>query len=96
MQQEGLTAANAATRHPETYSTPLVRVDQAGRIHTLILVTAVSTQVEATLATHDVTVESTDARRHSVQAWIPFERLEIVAMLPFVRYLHPPHYAHRR
>ena len=70
MHQDGVTAANVATRHAETYSTPLVHVDTLGR--------------------------RADAQLHIVHAWVPFDRLETVAALPFVRSLRPPSYASRR
>ena len=96
MHQDGVTAANVATRHAETYSTPLVHVDTLGRVHTAILVTTFDTQVELVLTTHQVAIERADAQVHFVQAWVPFDRLETVAALPFVRSLRPPSYASRR
>src|SRR5262245_51815460 len=96
MQQDGVTAANATVRHAERYSTALVHVDTAGRVHTAILVTTLDAQVEAALATHQVSIDRADAQAHLVQAWIPFYRLETVAALSFVRYLRLPSYASRR
>ena len=96
MHQDGVTAANVANRHAETYSTPLVHVDTLGRVHTAILVTVFDTQVESVLTTHQVTIERADAQLHIVQAWVPFDRLETVAALPFVRSLRSPSYASRR
>jgi len=96
MQQDGMTAANVTTRHAERYSTPLVRVDARGRVHTAILVTTFDAQVEAVLTTHQVSLEQADAQARLVQAWIPFDRLATVAALSFVRYLRPPSYASRR
>ena len=96
MHQDGVTAANVATRHAETYSTPLVHVDTLGRVHTAILVTTFDTHVESVLIAHQVAIERADAQVHLVQAWVPFDRLETVAALPFVRSLRPPSYASRR
>ena len=96
MHQDGVTAANVATHHAETYSTPLVHVDTLGRVHTAILVTVFDTQVESALTTHQVIIERADAQMYIVQAWVPFDRLETVAALPFVRALRPPSYASRR
>ena len=96
MQQDGVTAANVTTRHAERYSTPLVRVDAQGRVHTAILVTTFDAQGESVLITHQVSIEQADAQSRLVQAWIPFDRLATVAALPFVRYLRPPSYASRR
>jgi hypothetical protein len=96
MQQDGVTAANVTARQAERYSTPLVRVDAQGRVHTAILVTTFDAQVESALTTPQVSIEHVDAQARLVQAWIPFDRLATVAALPFVRYLRPPSYASRR
>jgi hypothetical protein len=96
MQQDGVTAANVTARHAERYSTPLVHVDTEGRVHTAILVTMFDAQVESVLTTHQVSIDRADAQTRLVQAWIPFDRLETVAALSFVRYLRPPSYASRR
>jgi hypothetical protein len=96
MQQDGVTAANVTARHAERYTTPLVHVDSEGRVHTAILVTTFDAQVELVLTAHQVSIDRADAQARLVQAWIPFDRLETVAALPFVRYLRPPSYASRR
>ena len=96
MQLNGITAANVTARRAERYSTPLVRVDAQGRVHTAILVTTFDAQVEAVLTAHQVTIEQVDAQAGLVQAWLPFDRLATIAALPFVRYLRPPSYASRR
>lgn len=96
LRADGLTAATAAARQAETYSTPLVRIDPTGRVHTTIVVTQLDAQVTAALLAQQVVVEHTDDTTQSLQTWIPFERVETVAALPFVRYLRPPRYASRR
>lgn len=96
MHHDGLTAENVTTRRPEAYSTPLVRVDVVGRLHSVIMVTTLDAAALATLAIHHVHIESTDTVGHSVQSWVPFTQMHAVAQLPFVRFLHPPSYARRR
>lgn len=96
MQADGVTARNVRQRHPESYTTPVVRVDSQGRLHTAILVTTFDAQAEAALAAQQVRLEAVHRPARLVQAWIPFDRLEAVAALPFVRYLRPPSYAQRR
>ena len=96
MQQDGVTAATVTARRTERYSTPLVRVDAQGRVHTAILVTTFDAQVESVLTTHQVSIEQADTQARLVQAWIPFDRLATVATFPFVRYLRSPSYARRR
>jgi hypothetical protein len=96
MQEDGMTAENVAVHRAETYSTPLVRVDAQGNMHTVILVHAIDDHVLARLSEHHVRFEIVEAPRHTIQAWIPFARLVDVAALPFVQYLRPPSYAMRR
>ncbi|MGE3539196.1 MAG: hypothetical protein AB7N91_17415 [Candidatus Tectimicrobiota bacterium] len=96
MQRDGVTAANVATRQPAMYSTPLVRVDTLGRLHTVILLQRFDTQVRAALAAQQVQIERVEMSALLVQAWVPFDRLTSVATLPFVRYLRPPRYARKR
>jgi hypothetical protein len=96
MQQDGITAATAATRQAETYTTSLVRVDHTGSLQVVILVTTVDPQAESSLAQHQVRIEISDAELRLIQAWVPFDRLEQIAALPFVRYIRPPSYAVRR
>jgi asparagine synthetase B (glutamine-hydrolysing) len=96
MRQDGITAANVATRQAESYTTPLVRVDHTGMLHAVILVTTVDDQVEAVLEEHQVRIEIADVSLRMIQTWIPFDRLERLAALPFVRYIQPPSYAVRR
>jgi hypothetical protein len=96
MRADGLTAVTAEARQAETYSTPLVRIDPTGRVHTTIVVMHLDAQVPAALLAQQVVIEHTDDATQSLQTWIPFERVETVAALPFVRYLRPPRYASRR
>lgn len=96
LQQDGITAANAAQRQVETYATPLVRIDRHGRLHVVLVVSSVDDQVQLWLEAYQVDIEDTDATLLLVQAWVPFERLEEVARLAFVRYIRPPSYALRR
>lgn len=93
---DGITAENAAARQTESYSTPLVRVDQHGNLHVVLLVTTADPQVEPLLEQHGVRIEFVHAKLRMIQAWVPFERLEEIAALPFVRSIRPPNYAIRR
>jgi hypothetical protein len=96
MQKDGLTADNVAAHHAHTYTTPLVRVDVQGNIHALLLVSAIDEHVLSRLEEHRVRIDMVYDTLLLVQAWIPFDRLEDVAALPFVRYIRPPSYATRR
>ena len=93
MQEDGLTAENVVAHHADTYTTPLVRVDAQGKIHAVILVSAIDEHVLSLLGEHQVRTDIIHEKLLLVQAWIPFDRLEDVAALPFVRYIRPPSYA---
>ena len=79
-----------------SYTHPLVRVDASGRIQTDIVVTSVDAQVVSALRAARVQVEQTHVEQQTIQGWIPFDRVEAVAALPFVRHIRPPRYAIRR
>jgi hypothetical protein len=94
--QRLMDAAETSSQPTASYTHPLVRVDASGRIQTDILVTSVDAQVVSALRASRVQVEQTHADQQTVQGWIPFDRVEAVAALPFVRYIRPPRYATRR
>ena len=95
MQDDGVTGQNVAARTTTAYSNPLVRVDALGRIHTAIRVTQVDPQVVSGLQAAQVEIDQT-AGQDTIQGWIPFDRVEQVAALSFVRDLRPPRYAIHR
>lgn len=95
MQDDGVTGQNVAARTTTSYSNPLVHVDALGRIHTTIRVTSVDPQVVSDLQAVQVEIDQT-AGPDTIQGWIPFDRVEQVAALSFVRGLRPPRYAIHR
>ena len=95
MQDDGVTGQNVAARTTTSYSNRLVRVDAMGRIHTVIRVTGVDPQVVSGLQAVQVEIDQT-AGQDTIQGWIPFDRVEQVAALSFVRDLRPPRYAIHR
>jgi hypothetical protein len=95
MQDDGVTGENVAARPTTSYSNPLVHVDALGRIHTMIGVTRVDPHVVSGLQAAQVQIEQT-AGQDTIQGWIPFDRVEQVAALSFVRGLQPPRYAMHR
>ncbi len=95
MQAEGVTAENASVRSHASYSHPWVRVDEAGRIQAHILVTQINAERLSQLREFHVQID-----KHSepsiIQGWIPFDRVEQVAEMSFVREIRAPRYAVRR
>ncbi len=96
LRDDGITATNAVARQAATYSNALVRVDPEGRVHTAIVLTHIDAQVMAMLMAQHVRIERRDDVTYSLHSWIPFEHLETVAAMPFVRFVRPPRYASRR
>jgi hypothetical protein len=96
MQTDGLTAANATARHAEAYSTPVVHVDRTGNIQISISVTTIDEDIEAALETYQARVEVVDTKLQIIQAWVPFDLIDTLAVQPFVLYIRPPSYAFRR
>ena len=96
MQDDGVTSTNVATRSTMAYTTPFVRVDAEGRIHTDITVTRVTPEVMADLRALQVQRIRTHAGQTIIQGWVPFDQVAMVAALPFVQHIRPPRYAMRR
>ena len=96
MHNDGVTAANVATRSTTAYSNPFVQVDAEGRIHADITVTRVTPEAMADLRALQVQQIRSHASQMIIQGWVPFDRVAMVAALPFVQYIRSPHYAMRR
>jgi hypothetical protein len=61
----------------------------------VIRVISFDPQVVSDLQAENVYIEQT-AGQDTIQGWIPFDRVEQVAALSFVRDLRPPRYARHR
>jgi protein gp37 len=95
LRDDGVTMQNVAARTTTSYSNRLVRVDALGRVHAVIRVISFDPQVVSDLQAENVYIEQT-AGQDTIQGWIPFDRVEQVAALSFVRDLRPPRYAIHR
>ena len=95
MQDDGLTIGQESHQTTTAYSSPLVRVDAAGRIQTDIQVTGAEPEVISELRASHVDIDWTDGDQ-IIQGWIPFEQVEVVAALPFVQALQSPRYTVQR
>ena len=93
MKAHGITRQNASTRGAADFSDPLVRVDAQGNIQTYIYVDAVETDNRKLLESYEVIVEIVNEKLSIYQGWIPFNKLEEVARLSFVKRITPPSYA---
>lgn len=93
MKAHGITRQNASTRSASDFSNPLVRVDAQGNIQTYIYVDAVAPENRILLESYEVIIEIVNEKLNIYQAWIPFNKLEKVARLSFVKRITPPSYA---
>src|SRR5262245_10323023 len=94
---EGLTTANAAGRDVvQRFSSPVVRVGDAARVHVHVPVTAASEAGLAALRGHGLDVEMVNHQFGIVEGWIPAAILEALAAEPVVVIVRPPSYATRR
>src|SRR5262245_22109717 len=77
---EGLTTANAAGRDvAQRFSSPVVRVDDAARVHVDVTVTATSETALAALRGHGLDVEVVDHQFGIVEGWIPAANIDALA-----------------
>jgi hypothetical protein len=88
----GITRDNARARNASTLSSPRVRVDEDGRVHVYIHLASYAQAALATLRGKEVDIEIADEVFAIVQGWAPFDRLEEIAALSFVRRVTPPSY----
>ena len=88
----GITRENARRRGISALSNPLVKVNEDGAIHIYIHVSTLGADEKAKLERHEVAIEIANEELGIVQAWIPFDRIDDVAELPFVIRITPPSY----
>ena len=92
MVARGMTRQNARELGASALSNPLVRVNEEGSIQTYIHVHTFGAEEKALLETYGVTIEITNEELGIIQAWVPFDRIDEVAELPFVTRVTPPNY----
>jgi hypothetical protein len=85
LRMKSLTAATAAT--------PVVKVDDTWNVHVYIQMANSSPEKIAALRKMQARIEIVNHRWNIVQAWLPFEKIDEVAALDFVRSIRPPGYA---
>ncbi len=96
MKSSRITKENAATLHSSSLSNPLVKVDDSGNIQTYIYVQNTDKENTSKLESMGVKIEIVNAKYNIVQAWIPFDKVEEVSNLSFVRKITPPSYGRLR
>lgn len=90
---QGITRATAAAMNAATrFSSPTLKVDNAGRVQVYVLVTDTTARTLAILRQHDLDIEIVNQDSATVQGWIPVEYLEGLAGEAVVVKIRPPRY----
>jgi hypothetical protein len=92
MEAQGMSRQNARDRNAASLSNPLVKVNEEGSIQTYIHVDTFGAEEKALLEKYEAVIEITNEKLGIVQAWIPFDRINEVAQLSFVKRITPPGY----
>ena len=92
IEDRSITARSERGLNYSALSNPLVKVDEDGNIHTYIRVHSFGAAERAQLEAYDAEIETVNEQHGIVQAWIPFEVVDQVAQLTFVKLISPPGY----
>jgi len=92
MEDRGITAKSARAFGVSALSNPLVKVDEDGNVHTYIRVLTFGSAERAQLEAYDANIEIVNEEHGIIQAWIPFDMVDEVSQLPFVKLITPPGY----
>jgi hypothetical protein len=92
MEDRGITAKSARAFGVSALSNPLVKVDEDGNVHTYIRVLTFGSAERAQLEAYNADIETVNEEHGIIQSWIPFDMLDEVAQLPFVKLITPPGY----
>ena len=96
IETQGITPENALAKNISTLSTPLVHIDAAGRIHIYIHMFSLGEVELAELLEFEIDIEISNKDFAIVQGWAPFNRIDEIAALSFVRLVTPPSYGATR
>ena len=92
MESLGITRENAKSVYASSISDPLVKVDNSGNIQTYIYMENVDQGNISKLESMNVTIEIVNSKFNLIQAWVPFDIVEEIASLNFVKKITPPSY----
>jgi len=87
-----ITRANAKAKNIFKLSNHRVHIDNNGEIQIYIHMISFGEDVFAQLRKNEVKIEITNKTLAIVQGWAPFDRIEDIAALAFVRQIKPPNY----
>jgi hypothetical protein len=89
----GIGGKTARPADASALSNPLVQVDQAGNIQVYVRVRTLGSAEITQLEAYETKIETINEEHGIIQAWIPFDMIDSVSQLPFVRVITPPGYA---
>ena len=93
----GVTPQTAQTFNlARRFESPLLKVNDAGRIQVYVHVTQVDDGVLGLVRQHGLDIEIVNAELGILQGWLPFDRIEPLAREGAVRRIRPPDYGTRR
>ena len=93
MKVQGITRQDAGDLAAGIWSNMLVEVDEEGNIQAYIHADCTGTEERARLETYDVDIELADEESGIIQAWIPYNKIDEIAQINFVKRITPPSYA---
>ncbi len=96
LNSHGITVSNAAVLNAARFSNFLARVDNAGWIQTYLHVTSLDEAAESLLLEQGADIEIYNEEMGIVQAWIPFDAVDAIAVLPFISRVTSPSYGRNR
>jgi subtilisin family serine protease len=96
MKSMGVTRSNIQDIKPQELSTPLVKVNESGEIQVYIHVEEVNEENLVKLRALGVKIEIANAKYKIIQGWVPFDKVEEVSNLSFVKKITPPSYGKTR
>jgi subtilisin family serine protease len=92
IEDQSITARSGRGFGVSSLSNPLVKVDNNGNIQTYIRFHTFGKAERAQLEGYDANIEIVNEDQGIIQAWIPFDTVDEVAQLPFVKLITPPGY----
>ncbi len=93
LEEANATSTNAATlRIAERFSSSLVKVDDAARVQVYLKVDFVDDDIQEILKSVGVEIEIVNEEWNLIQAWVPYDYIEIIADFEFILKVQPPDY----
>ena len=94
MMAAGIDESNAASLNAsQIFSDPLIRVDNEARIQLYLELSNVEAAERSILQSSGAEIELVNPDLLLVQAWVPFDRIELLAGFDFVLAIRAPDYA---